>query len=112
MYRRQGHGSALTGRRLQAFFQDLQAQLAAPSAWKWAHTLPAVSRFFGSPKLANPQVEGWLDCLPDLKRARSALARYDAAELRLERPTPDELAVYSAFDRANITALFGERRRN
>ena len=71
-------------------------------------TLPAVSRFFGSPKLVNPQIEGWLDYLPDLERARSALARYDAAELRLERPTSDELARYPAFDRANITALFGD----
>jgi hypothetical protein len=90
------------------FFPGFAGPLAAPSAWKWAHTLPAVSRFFGSPKLANPQIEGWLDCLPDLERARSALGRYDAAELRLERPTSDDLANYSAIDRANVTALFGE----
>src|SRR5262245_16275323 len=93
-----------------AFFPAFAGPLAAPSAWKWVHTLPTVSRFFGSPRLANPQVEGWLDCLPDLDRARRALGRYDAAELCLNRPTSDDLSKYSAIDRAAIAALFGEAR--
>jgi hypothetical protein len=95
--------------RASGFFADIGPPLAASSAWKWAHTLPIVSRFFGSPRLANPQVEGWLDCLPDLERARSALGRYDAAELRLEKPASDDLAKYSAIDRASVAALFGEK---
>ena len=94
--------------RASGFFAAFGPPLAASSAWKWAHTLPIVSRFFGSPRLANPQVEGWLECLPDLERARSALGRYDAAELRLEKPTSDDLAKYSAIDRASVAALFGE----
>jgi len=90
------------------FFPGFAAPLAAPSAWKWAHTLPTVSRFFGPPRLANPQIEGWLESLPNLERARSALRRYDAAELRLERPTRDDLLNYSAVERASVDALFGE----
>jgi len=90
------------------FFPRFRAPLADSAAWKWAHTLPVVSRFFGSPRLANPQVEGWLDYLPELNRARLALGRYGAAELRLARPTSDDLARYSAIDRASIDALFGE----
>ena len=90
------------------FFPAFSGPLAASAAWKWAHTLPTVSRFFGSPRVANPQVEGWLDCLPDLARARSALGRYNAAELCLKRPTSDDLANYSAIDRASISALFDD----
>jgi hypothetical protein len=94
--------------RAPGFFAGFGGPLAAPSKWKWPHTLSIVSRFFGSPKLANPQVEGWLACLPDLERARWALGRYNAAELRLEKPTSADLVNYSAIDRASIAAMYGE----
>jgi hypothetical protein len=91
------------------FFATFTCSLAGQperSAWIWPHTLHIISRLFGPGVLTNPGVEGWLNSLPDRARALGALGRYDAAELRLEGPSPEECAKLSATEHTIVDHIF------